>query len=166
MLYMTQTLLRCLHRLEDALLVSLLFVMMSLAVTQIVLRNGFDTGILWADAFLRVSVLWIALIGALVATRQKQHIQIDVLSRFLPAITRYIATIMVNVFSALVCGLLAYYCFDFVKMEYEAPSMAFANVPTWLCEAVMPVAFGFMAVRYFLQALVLIFNPVKTESTT
>ena len=51
------------HRLEETLLVSLLLAMICLAFAQIVLRNGFDDGIVWADSLLRIMVLWIALIG-------------------------------------------------------------------------------------------------------
>ena len=39
----------CIHRIEDLLLVGLLLSMISIAFTQIVLRNGFDGGIAWAD---------------------------------------------------------------------------------------------------------------------
>ncbi|MBK6758569.1 MAG: hypothetical protein IPG70_13625 [Moraxellaceae bacterium] len=62
-----QRVLYVVHRLEDSILVALLLAMIVLAVTQIALRNGFDTGITWADALLRVMVLWIALLGAMVA---------------------------------------------------------------------------------------------------
>jgi TRAP-type C4-dicarboxylate transport system permease small subunit len=58
--------------------------MISLAFAQIVLRNGFDGGIVWADSLLRIMVLWIALIGAVVASRDQRHINIDLISRFLP----------------------------------------------------------------------------------
>jgi TRAP-type C4-dicarboxylate transport system permease small subunit len=53
---------------EDALLVLLLAAMVGLAATQIILRNLFDGAILWADPMLRVSVLWVGMIGAMVAT--------------------------------------------------------------------------------------------------
>ena len=56
-----------LHFLENGLLVGLLVAMIGIAVTQIVMRNGFDSGFLWADSLLRVLVLWIGMIGALVA---------------------------------------------------------------------------------------------------
>ena len=56
-----------------------------LAALQIVLRYGFDSGIAWADPLLRVLVLWLGLLGALAATRDRRHITIDVLSRMLPA---------------------------------------------------------------------------------
>ena len=56
------------HRVEDALLVILLSLMILLAATQILLRNFFDLGFVWADPLLRALVLWLGLIGATVAT--------------------------------------------------------------------------------------------------
>ena len=159
-------LLTVIHRLEDSILVGLLLTMIGLAVSQIVLRNLFDTGITWADSLLRVLVLWIALIGALVATRQQQHINIDLISRFLPVSAKRFVSAIVALFSAAVCAMLAYYCFDFVKMEYEAPSMAFANVPTWWCESIMPIGFALMAIRFTCQSLLLLINAELKESTT
>jgi TRAP-type C4-dicarboxylate transport system permease small subunit len=57
------------------LLVLLLLAMISLAFAQIVLRNGFDGGIIWADSLLRIMVLWIALIGAVVASQGSKAYQ-------------------------------------------------------------------------------------------
>ena len=45
----------CIHRIEDLLLVGLLLSMISIAFTQIVLRNGFDGGIAWQT---HCCVLW------------------------------------------------------------------------------------------------------------
>lgn len=159
-------LLMVIHRLEDSILVGLLLTMIGLAVSQIVLRNVFDTGITWADSLLRILVLWIALIGALVATRQQQHINIDVISKFLPATTKRLVAASVALFSAGVCSMLAYYCFDFVRMEYEAPVMAFANIPTWWCESIMPIGFALMAIRFSCQSLLLLINAEFKESST
>ena len=159
-------LLTVIHRLEDSILVGLLLTMIGLAVSQIVLRNLFDTGITWADSLLRVLVLWIALIGALVATRQQQHINIDLISRFLPVSAKRFVSVIVALFSAAVCAMLAYYCFDFVKMEYEAPVMAFANIPTWWCESIMPIGFALMAIRFTCQSLLLLINAELKESST
>lgn len=151
--------LRALHMLEDALLVGLLLTMVGLAVTQIVLRNGFDGGFLWADTSLRVLVLWIGLVGAMAASREHRHISIDILGRFLPRAAAKIATIFTALFTAAVCAALAWYSFDFVKVEYEAPSMAFGNVPTWVCESIMPIAFTVIGLRYLLLAALLPFRP-------
>lgn len=146
-------LLKAVHWLEDAFLVSLLLTMILLAVTQIVLRNGFDGGFLWAESFLRVLVLWIGLAGAMAASRNHRHINIDIIGRFLAPRPAKVVAVFNALFTAGVCAALAYYSFDFVRVEYESPSMAFAEVPTWVCESIMPLAFGVISLRYLLLAV-------------
>lgn len=155
----------CIHRLEDLLLVGLLLSMISIAFTQIVLRNGFDGGIVWADSLLRIMVLWIALIGALVASRDQRHINIDLISRFLPPMGKRVAGVVSTLFTMLICLALAYYSFEFVKMEYESPSPAFAQVPTWACESIMPIAFTLMAIRYFIHSVQMAIMGSPVESS-
>ena len=56
------------RRLEDALLVLLLSAMIGVAAAQVFLRNFFDSGLYWGDSAVRVMVLWVAMIGAMLAT--------------------------------------------------------------------------------------------------
>jgi TRAP-type C4-dicarboxylate transport system permease small subunit len=154
-----------LHVLEDGLLVGLLLTMVFVAVMQIVLRNGFDGGFLWAESFLRVLVLWIGLAGAMAASREHRHISIDVLGRFLPPTAARVAVGFNALFTAGIAAALAWYSFDFVRLEYEAPSIAFANVPTWVCESIMPFAFTVIALRYLLLAVLLPWRPDLHESS-
>lgn len=155
-----------LHFLESSLLVGLLAAMILIAVTQIVMRNGFDSGFLWADSLLRVLVLWIGMIGALVASRDQRHISIDIAGKYLPAGAAKVVTVFNALFTAAVCLLLSKYSFEFVKMEYESPSVAFAGVPTWVCESVMPMTFGLIAVRYLILAALTPWRSVNQEATT
>ena len=78
-----KALLRLIHALENGLLYTLVAGLLGLALYQIVLRNAFGGGIYWADPLLRVMVLWMALVGAMVATREGGHISIDVLNHYL-----------------------------------------------------------------------------------
>ncbi len=157
--------LRWLHRLEDAFLVLLLLFMIGLAVTQIVLRNAVDGGLLWGDPLLRVLVLWVALWGAVVASREQRHISMDILNRFLPPAGRRWATVFNALFAAGICAALAWFSLEFVRMEFEAPSMAFARVPTWLCESIMPLGFGLMSLRFaFYAAQAALGLPLKEQS--
>ena len=55
---------------EDSLMVILLSATILLAASQIVLRNLFDSGLIWADPTLRIMVLWLSLLGAIAATRR------------------------------------------------------------------------------------------------
>lgn len=157
--------LKALHALEDGLLVALLLTMVGVAVLQIVLRNGFNGGFLWAETFLRVLVLWIGLAGAMAASREHRHISIDILGRFLPPRAAKVAVIFNALFTAGIAAALAWYSLDFVRVEYESPSMAFANVPTWVCESIMPVAFAVIALRYLLLAVLLPWRPDLHEAS-
>jgi TRAP-type C4-dicarboxylate transport system permease small subunit len=143
-------------RIEDGLLVGLLGAMIILAGWQIFLRNALDAGLGWGDPLLRVMVLWLGILGALAATRDDNHITIDVLSRFLPARSKNLAHAVTDLFSAAVCAVIAYHAGRFVVMEFEDSTVAFAAVPTWVCESIIPLGFGVMAVRFaamFLERL-------------
>ena len=141
------------HRLEDGLLMLLLTGMILLATTQILLRNLWDTGLAWADPSLRIAVLWVALLGALAATRDDNHIRIDLLTRFLPDWAKRYSLMLTDLFSTLVCGLLAWHGARFVYFEWQDGSTLFSSVPAWLCELIIPLGFGLMALRFLLAAL-------------
>ena len=143
-----------LHWVEDAVLVGLLLLMIGMSVTQIFLRNLFEAGIVWSDVMVRILVLWVGLIGAMVASRQDNHITIDILDRYLPERAKVYASFVVKLFTALICTIAAYYSLLFVQMEFADGGMAFAQVPTWLCEAIIPFAFTVIALRYFLLSFI------------
>ena len=143
------TLITCFHRLEDGALVLALVSMLVMALTQIVLRNLFDSGFLWAESFLRILVLWIAFLGAMVATRDRNHISIDLLSRLLPTAYFMPLRIVSLLFASLLCAVAAYHSVVFISYEYEDETIAFAAVPSWLCQSIMPIGFGAMALRCF-----------------
>lgn len=136
------------RRLENVVLVGLLLAMMGLAVLQIILRNGFETGIPWLAPLLRILVLWIAMLGGIVASRDRRHISSDLLGRFLPSGIRRFSDTAACLCAVAVCALVAWHSLQFVRMEYEAPSMAFAHVPTWVCESIIPFTFAVMALHY------------------
>lgn len=141
-----------LYWLEDGILVGLLLLMIVMAVTQIFLRNLFDTAIVWGDVLVRILVLWVGLVGAMVASRQGNHINIDILDRYLPGRAKTVVNFVVELFTALICSGVAYFSLRFVQMEYLDGGMAFARVPAWVCEAIIPFAFVVIALRYFILA--------------
>ena len=140
------------RRLENIALVFALTSILFIALMQIFLRNVFDSGLLWAESFLRVLVLWIALLGAMVATRERNHISIDILSRVLRPQQVVLLRVISFVFSGMICGVVAYHSFLFVSFEYEDGTIAFADVPVWICQSIIPFGFAVMAFRFLLSA--------------
>jgi len=145
--------LRITNYLEDGLLVSLLATMIGLAVSQIFLRNFFNSGITWAAPLLGILVLWIGLAGSMVASRQKNHISINVLSHYLSKKAALLTEIIVELFTAIVSSIITYHSVRFVVSEYEANEIAFNFVPAWICELIIPVAFAIISLRYCAHAI-------------
>lgn len=146
---------------ERTFLVSLFALLVGLTGTQIVLRNVFDSGLIWADDAIKVLVLWIAMVGALYATRGANHISIDVASRFLPHGFEALVKRILFVLSALICATASWYSYQFILLEFEDPIIAFLNIPTWLTQAVIPATLLLMALRF----LMLVIHPPVLERT-
>ncbi len=141
-------LLRWLHRLEDALIVLLLFLMIALGVWQILLRNVFDASLVWIDPLTRHAVLWIGLLGAMIASRNDQHIRIDLVSHYVQPRLRRWLVLMVDLFTCGICALVAWYSTGFVIEEMDFGGPAFAGLPSWLVQIIIPVGFTVIALRY------------------
>jgi TRAP-type C4-dicarboxylate transport system permease small subunit len=142
-----------LRRLEDGILVSLLILMIGMAAGQVVLRNFFDSGLYWSDSLVRVAVLWVALVGAMVASRDDSHIRIDLVSRLVSPAYKHWVERLTRLFTFIVLCLFTWGSGNFVYYEYVDEAIAFGDMPAWILEIIMPIGGGVMAVRYLLLAI-------------
>ena len=138
---------RLIGHIEKLLLSVLLASMIAVAFLQIVLRNFFDTGLPWGDSLVRYLVLWVGFIGAALATREGSHINIDVFSRWLPGVSKTVNSLVVHLFSCLICAVLAYASAVFVRNEKVMGGTAFLDIPVWLLQLVLPITFAVMTLR-------------------
>lgn len=135
---------------EDAVLVLLLGGMILLAAGQIVLRNFFNIGFIWSDEALRLLVLWVAVAGAVAASRSDKHINIAVLDRFLPGRILPLKNLVVHAFTASISGIVTWQGSLFVRTSREFGDVLMGGVPAWLLQLVLPVGFGLICYRYAL----------------
>jgi TRAP-type C4-dicarboxylate transport system permease small subunit len=149
----TERLLAGIRFIESGLLVVLLSSMIVLAAYQVIARNFFDTGILWGDALVRVLVLWVTFIGATIASRDDEHIKIDLLTRYTGVRSSLWLGRFRSLFTAFIAGVFAWYSYQFVLLDYEDGIIAFASVPAWVCEVVMPFGAALICLRYLIRAL-------------
>ena len=152
-----------LAKIETVILILILLTMISLAFLQVILRNFFSTSIFWGDTLLRHLVLWVAFIGASLATKEKRHINIDALSRLLSKTTKRITAILVDLFSASVCFFLMRAAITFIKSEKEAASTLFTEIPIWIFQIIIAIGFGLMMLRFVIHALENIINHRPSE---
>ncbi len=137
--------------LENTLLIGLLVLMVTLAGTQIVSRNLLDLSLVGADQLLRLLVLWVALLGAVAASREGKHIRVDALARWLPPRGQAGADAVADLFTAGVCLVLAWQAGRFVAAEQLSGELVFGSVPAWVAQLILPVAFTLIALRYLLR---------------
>ena len=139
--------------LENILLVGFLSLMMVLGVGQIVLREVFNTGIDGAGEFSRLAVLWLAMIAAIAAARENRHIRIDALSHVLPAALIRVTRIIVDLFAASVCAVLAWHTYRYLQLEIEFEETVLRNTPAWIAHSVVPAAFLLTGYRFVVGAV-------------
>lgn len=139
---------------ETALLVTLLLAIIGLSTAQIVLRNFFDIGFYWSEGVLQTLVLWIALIGAVAASRSDRHISISLVDTLVAPKLKCVINILTHAFAAAMSGLLTWFSLDFVMTTREYGDVAFGGIPAWFVQLVLPVGFGLICYRYTLFFLV------------
>ena len=136
--------------LESAALVFLLSALIILAVAQIVARELFDTGIVWADELIKFFVLWIALIAAIAASRSDRHLRIDALSQFVAERYSRYPRIIVDAFAGFMCALLAWHSWRYIELTREFGDTVLGDLPAWIAYLLLPLSFLLMSYRFFL----------------
>lgn len=146
----------------QTLLVVILIAMVGITFLQVILRNFFDTGLPWAEVGGRNAVLWIAFLGAMLATRARQHLNIDAVTRLLPRRPRDALRIFLDAFAAVVCFLLAKAALTFVIDEKMMGTDLFLGLKSWMVQTIIPFGFTMMGVEYCIGVILdvlRIFNP-------
>ena len=136
---------------ENALLITMLALMVSLAAAQILLRNFLDMSLIGADQMLRLLVLWVAFLGAVAASREGKHIHVDAIARWLPGKVKAGVMALTDLFTVGVCLLLAWQALRFMQSTRESGEMEFGSLPVWVAELILPLAFTLIALRYALR---------------
>jgi TRAP-type C4-dicarboxylate transport system permease small subunit len=138
---------RFLRYLEVTFIGLLLAGLIGLGVLQIVLRNFFQSGLLWADPLMRHIVLWLGCLGAALATAHLRHINIDVFTRLLPARLRPVRRGIIYTATAVAAFVLGIAALRLVSDEREYGDIAFGSLQTWMLQIVLPFAFFLIAYR-------------------
>jgi C4-dicarboxylate transporter, DctQ subunit len=142
-----------LNKIEGAILIFLLLVMLIMGFGQVVLRNFFSGGIVWGDILLRHLVLWIGFLGATLATSGERHLNIDALTRYLPERVKGFIAALANLFAAVVCFLLYRASIVFIGFEIENNSTVFGDIPSWFAEIIIPVGYGLLTFHFVVRTI-------------
>ena len=144
---------RLISWLEDSLLIGLVVGLLLVAGAQIVLRNVAGEGLLWAEPAMRIAVLWIAMIGGMVACREGGHIKINLFDLYVQGRARRVLASLAHLGACVTCAALAWASWVFVGYERMDGMTTFLNLPAWWFESILPVGFAVMALRFLRDAV-------------
>jgi TRAP-type C4-dicarboxylate transport system permease small subunit len=139
-------------KIESFLVILLLLILCLLAFLQVVLRNLFSFSFVWADIFVRMAVLWVAILGASIATSERGHIHIDLLSRVIPSPYNKYLDALLSLVATGACFFFTLIALKFVSVEKEVGSVIHLlwGAPEWIFTLIFPAGFLLMTFKFLL----------------
>jgi len=144
-----------LEKIESVIIVILLIVLLLLSFSQVILRNFFNSGISWADVFLKHIVLYVGLIGASISTKYDKNINMDILGRIVSEKKKNIFAVITNLFSFIIVSLMVYASYLFIKSEYEfnSETVLFFGLKSWIVLIIIPITLSVISFRFLLKSV-------------
>jgi len=153
-----------LGHIETAFLCLIILLMIGMALLKIVLRYFFHTGILWNDVMLQHFTLWLAFLGAALATSDKRHISIDVLTQLLPPRLVQLTAIIIQVISLVVICILAHASLEFLRHEQMGSATLVGSIPMWWAKIIIPLGFILIALHFAIHIVIDIGGQIKRRT--
>lgn len=125
----------------------------------------FPEGLRWAIQFSLILTLWVAFIGASMATHDNLHLKLEAANKALPERLRRITGLLAGLLTAAFCVLLAYLAFRYIQSKYDIWVDSDGKgglhdqtpIPYFVSFTIVPIAWLLMGAR-FISAGVLAFR--------
>jgi C4-dicarboxylate transporter DctQ subunit len=133
-------------------IVSLLLVVMTLVVfVEVVLRFGFNTGMIWADELVLHLSAWMVLLGASYGVKVGSHIGVDAVVRLLPSAVRRVVTLFAIVLCLIYCWLFIQGSWVYLqKVHRIGIELEDLPIEKWLAHSILLIGFVLLAIRFLM----------------
>ena len=96
------------------------------------------------------------MVGSIAAARDNRHIRIDLITHVLSGPIVTWAKIVVDVFAAVVCGVIGWYAYLLIREEISWGDTIFDNTPLWIMHAIVPLAFVLISYQFVVRVAKLV----------
>lgn len=135
-------------QLEEGIISFLLAAMTLLVFMEVVLRFGFNTGLMWAQELTLHLSAWMVLFGASYGLKVGSHLGVDALVRSMKPGLRRIVTIIAVFASLAYCGLFIKGSYVYLsKMYMIGIHLEDLPVPKWAAHSILLIGFVMLAYR-------------------
>ena len=123
----------------EEIVAGVFMVVMSLTTfANVLARYFFNSPIQWAEELARYSFIWVVFLGAVVCTKRKRHIVIDILQQSLPARPTTWTRLLVDCCTVGIALVIAYYGWKLTAAATQIT--ATLQIPHYVIYAVVPVS--------------------------
>ena len=132
---------------EDAISVGALVLMAAIPITEALIRPVYPTGIPGSFMWVQHLTLWVAFLGAAVASRRGELLALSAGPSMVSEVWRPRLLSLSGAVGVVVSVVLSYASVVLTRAEWEGGRELALGVPVWAAVAVMPVGFGLIAWR-------------------
>jgi TRAP-type C4-dicarboxylate transport system permease small subunit len=119
--------------------------MVLIPLIETIVRPFIGIGIPGAAGWVQHLTLWIGLLGAVVATLNRDHLSVSVTQLIKSAKAKSVIESIINVGGIVILFLLTRAAVKLVSFQYDSPEKLGGWFPVWLAQAALPIAFISMA---------------------
>ena len=150
----------------DGVIASFFALVILITIMQVILRYVFNDSILGGNEAMEALFIYTTAMGAAVAVRRRQHININFVVKLLPPALERLADMIVHVLIAFLNGVMIYYSINWISKVgiNESPVL---RIPEWIFQISIPISCSFV-IFYCLVIIVLDIwdeQPVKGDET-
>ncbi len=142
-----------------------LLLMLGVILLQVVLRYGFEDGLIWGEEFARIMMIAAALFGAAVAHHRGKHIRFDLLEHMLARPARHAMALLSELVVLCTASVITYFGWQ-LAAENETQESLTLGISMIVIYAIVPIGFGWMSLASLRRLLVLVFNPDLDANTS
>lgn len=152
------------NRLEEIFLVALMCMAVIVVAMQVVTRYVMKVPLPWSEELARYMFLWLTWVGASYATKERRHVNIDVIYSKLPQLGKKVCTIVSTLVWIVFLVMMVYLSLRLTLSVHSGGQIAVGSgIPMWVPYASIPVGLGLMLFR-LLQNCWMDLKAAKTQS--
>lgn len=137
-----------LYKFEKFIIVSILSLMASLSMVQVILRYIFNIGWTWVTEILILGFINVSIAAASTGFKNGVHIGVTVLIKRFPYRFKKILAIFASICSIAIFTFMSILTILYIIDLYESgQNTVMTNIPLWMCISYLPLGFIFAAVH-------------------
>ncbi len=141
----------------DGIIASFFTFILLITILQVILRYVFNTSVLGGNEAMETLFIYTTAVGAAVAVRRRQHINIGYFVQLLPPLLQRLADIAVHVLVAFLNGVIIYYSITWISKvgTNESPVL---RVPEWIFQFSIPIGCSLVIIFCLVNISLVIHN--------